>query len=334
MIKQDTSTMALDDLYRDRKVLVTGGGGFLGQRLTGRLRSLGAKIIAPRRAECDLTRFESCLQLLENNPVDLVIHGAALSGGIRIMRERSGEIFFSNAMMGIGMMEAARRCGVTKFVAIGSSCAYPGHLEGELEERSLWDGPPHESVAPLAVAKRLAQIQGLTYRQQWGFVSVQLILPSLYGPGDTFNLSSAHVASSLIRKFVEAQSQSMREVECWGTGRPVREFLFIEDAVEGILEASAVYDDTQPLNIGTGQPTTIRNLAEIVKELTGYGGEIRWDTTKPDGQLVKVLSVKRCHSILRWRAKTSLAEGLSRTVAWYRDHKDEADSSGGQVRSG
>ncbi|MBI4861414.1 MAG: NAD-dependent epimerase/dehydratase family protein [Candidatus Riflebacteria bacterium] len=312
--------------FDGRKVVVTGGAGFLGSRIVRRLERQGAEVFAPRKAQYDLTSFESCLKLLQEHPAQIVFHAAALSGGIRVMQQRAGEIFFANAMMALGMMEASRRSGVEKFIAIGSSCAYPGELQGELEEKDLWAGPPHESVATLGVVKRMVQTMGMAYRRQWSFSSIQLILPSLYGPGDTFNFDSAHVASSLIRRCVEAQLESRTFIECWGTGQPVREFLFVEDAADGVLEAADVYNEPIPLNIGTGLRTSIRNLAETIQKLSGFAGEVRWDASKPDGQMVKVLSVKRCRHLLQWRATTPLGAGLGRTIQWYRENKAEADS--------
>ncbi len=312
--------------WQRKRVVVTGGAGFLGMHLCQRLQKQSATVFVPRKAECNLVGFDEALRYLQQVRPNVVIHGAAYYGGIGFNQLYPGTIFFENLVMGANVMEAARRCDVEKFVAVGTACSYPGYLEGELSERNLWDGPPHETVINYGLTKKMMAVQGWAYKKQFGFCSNHLILTNLYGPGDTFHFDRAHVVSALIRKFVEAKMNGHRQVEVWGTGRPVREFLYVEDCADAILRAAELYDDTLPLNIGTGCGTSIRELVSLIQEITAFDGELSWNTSRPDGQMKKVLDVSRMKSVLQWVPPTDLRTGLQKTIGWYTQNKAEADS--------
>ncbi len=254
-----------------------------------------------------------------------MIHCAAFYGGIWINQLHPGRIFYENLVMGAHLMESARRGGVEKFVGIGTACSYPGYLEGVLKEADLWNGPVHESVMNYGLTKKMMAIQGWAYQKEYGFNALHLILTNLYGPRDTFHIRRAHVLPALIKKFVEAREQKAREVEVWGTGKPVREFLYVEDCAMGILLAAEKLKDPAPMNLGTGVGTSIRELVTEIQELTGYQGELRWDREKPDGQMMKVLDISRMKECLQWQSAVSLREGLQKTIAWYKEHKTQAD---------
>lgn len=308
-----------------QRIVVTGGAGFLGSHIVERFRAAGADPFVPRKKEYDLTRFEDALRCLQHAQPKVVIHGAANYGGIGYNQLYPGTIFYENLVMGANVMEAARQCKVDKFVAIGTACSYPGYLEGELREENLWDGPPHETVINYGLTKKMMAIQGWAYKRQFGFRSVHLILTNLYGPRDSFHPDRSHVVSALIRKLVEAKMGAQTEVEVWGTGKPIREFLYVEDCADAILRAAESYDDTMPLNIGTGRGTSVSGLVTLIQELTGFKGELRWNTSKPDGQMKKVLDVTRMSHALKWAPPTDLRAGLHKTIQWYEANKAEAD---------
>lgn len=307
------------------KVLVTGGSGFLGRHVVARLEALGAAVVAPRKAEFDLTTERDASRCMSAHRPTMVIHGAAFYGGIWINQLHPGRIFYENLVMGAHVMEAARVAGVSKFVGIGTACSYPGYLEGDLAEDRLWDGPCHETVVNYGLTKKMMAVQGWAYRREYGFHAIHLILTNLYGPGDTFHIRRAHVASALVRKFVEADQRGDREVEVWGTGAPVREFLYVEDCAEAIVRAADVYDESAPINVGTGIGTSIRELAETIRDVVGAKVALRWNPDKPDGQARKVLDVSRMREALGWVPPTALHEGLRKTIAWYVANKEEAD---------
>lgn len=315
----------MSGFWNGKRVVVTGGAGFLGRFIVARLEGEGAKVFVPRRADYDLTDFSACRRLLAEHPADQLIHSAAFYGGIWINQLYPGQIFYQNLIMGAQLMEAARLAGVGKFVQIGTACSYPGYLEGELKEENLWDGPLHESVFHYGLTKKILNIQGRAYKKQYGFNSIHLILTNLYGPYDTFNPERSHVVSALIRKVVEAKQQGAEEVEVWGSGRPIREFLYVEDCAQAVVLAAERYGDLTPLNISCGEGTSIRQLVETICRLVGYRGQLRWNGDKPDGQLKKVLDIRRLRETLQWRPPTSLEEGLRKTIAWYVAHKEEAD---------
>lgn len=305
--------------WDEKKVLVTGGAGFLGSSLVRTLERHGLakeNIIAPRSRDLDLRRWENCVEAVQD--VDLVIHLAAKVGGIGYNMENPGSLFYDNAIMGIQLMEAARQASVEKFVAVGTICAYPKFTPVPFREEDLWEGYPEETNAPYGLAKKMLLVQAQAYRQQYGFNAIYLLPVNLYGPGDNFNPASSHVIPALIKKFVEAVENGARIVEVWGTGAASREFLYVDDAAEGIALAAERYDKPDPVNLGAGFEITIRDLATLIADLTGFTGEIFWDTAKPDGQPRRCLAVSRAEQEFEFRAKTSFEDGLKATVEWYR----------------
>ena len=313
------------DFWADKRVVLTGGSGFLGSQLASRLRGRVKELGLPRSADYNLVRIEDCERCMRDFRPDVVIHGAAFYGGIWINQLYPGRIYYENLVMGANVMEAARLAGVGKVVQIGTACSYPGYLENLLKEENFWDGAPHETVWNYGLTKKMMSVQGWAYKKQYGMDSIHLILTNLYGPGDSYNPDRSHVAAALVRKFVEAVLEGRPTVEVWGTGKPVREFMYVEDCAEAILLAAARYDDLTPMNIAPGEGVSIRELAALLRDVTGFGGEMTWNTSKPDGQMVKVLDATRMKSRLHWTPPTSLREGLTRTVAWYRANKAEAD---------
>ena len=305
--------------WDEKKVLVTGGAGFLGSSLVRTLERHGLakeNISVPRSRDLDLRRWENCVEAVQD--VDLVIHLAAKVGGIGYNMENPGSLFYDNAIMGIQLMEAARQASVTKFVAVGTICAYPKFTPVPFREKDLWDGYPEETNAPYGLAKKMLLVQAQAYRQQYGFDAIYLLPVNLYGPGDNFNPASSHVIPALIKKFVEAVEEGKENVEVWGTGAASREFLYVDDAAEGIALAAERYNKPDPVNLGAGFEITIRDLATLIADLTGFTGEIVWDTTKPDGQPRRCLAVSRAEQEFGFRAKTSFEDGLKATVEWYR----------------
>lgn len=301
-----------------RRILVTGGAGFLGRHVCDAVRGFDpAAILVPRRAECDLTEQAQVRRLLDEQRPDVVIHLAAVVGGIGANRANPGRFFYENAVMGILLMEEARRRGVQKFVTACTVCAYPKFTPVPFREDDLWNGYPEETNAPYGLAKKMLLVQAQAYRQQYGFKAVTLLPVNLYGPHDNFDPASSHVIPALIRKVVEARDAGRPFVEVWGTGSASREFLFVRDAAEGFVAAAERYDDPDPVNLGSGREITIRDLADQIRELCGYRGELRWDATKPDGQPRRCLDTSRATDRFGWTAKTEFADGLRETIAWY-----------------
>ena len=305
--------------WADRRVLITGGNGFLGGFLRDRVaREQPAAILTPRTSDLDLRDGVAIRGYLERERPNLVIHAAAVVGGIGANRDHPGRFFYENAIMGLQLIEESRRAGVEKLVCIGTVCAYPKVTPIPFREDELWNGYPEETNAPYGVAKRALLVQLQAYRQEYGFNGVFLLPVNLYGPRDNFDLQTSHVIPAMIRKFAEAVEAKRDRVELWGDGSPTREFLYVEDAAEGIVLAAERYNDAEPVNLGRGEELSIRDLAATIARLVGFSGEIVWDTTKPNGQLRRMLDVSRAEERFGFRAGTTFAEGLRRTVGWWR----------------
>ena len=304
--------------WSGKSVLVTGGAGFLGRHVVAVLRERGAdRIFVPRSADFDLREKDAIIRALNWSKPDIIIHLAAVVGGIGANRENPGRFFYDNAIMGIQLMEQARRFGVEKFVTIGTVCSYPKHTPVPFREDDLWNGYPEETNAPYGLAKKMLLVQGQAYRQQYGFNAIHLLLVNLYGPGDNFDPATSHVIPALIKKCIDARERGDDHIIVWGTGSASREFLYVRDAAEGIVLATERYDDPEPVNIGSGQEITIRELVELIKELTGFRGDVRWDTSKPDGQPRRRLDTSRARERFGFEARTDLRTGLRATIDWY-----------------
>ena len=299
-------------------VLVTGGGGFLGSRLVERLRKAGHEPFVARRHDYDLTVAGEAERLFADAQPELVFHLAAEVGGIGANRANPGRYWYANLLMGTHVLEQSRLSGVGKLVLLGTICAYPKFAPVPFSEDDLWNGYPEETNAPYGVAKKALLVGAQAYREQYGLNAIYLLPVNLYGPGDNFDLENSHVIPALVRKMIEAQDRGEREVVLWGDGSATREFLYVEDCAEGIFLAGERYDGPEPVNLGTGEEIAIRDLAELVAELTGYQGEIVWDTSKPNGQPRRRLDVSRAERLFGFSAATGLREGVERTVAWYR----------------
>jgi GDP-L-fucose synthase len=307
-----------------RRLMITGGDGFLGHNLVTALKQKGAQhIFVPTIEKYDLTRIEAVKQAYQDGRPDIVIHLAAKVGGIGINREKPGEFFYDNLMMGVQLMEQARLVGVEKFVSIGTICAYPKFTPVPFKEENLWDGYPEETNAPYGLAKKMLLVQGQAYRQQYNFNAIYLLPVNLYGPGDNFNPRSSHVIPALIKKCVDAINQGEQQIVAWGTGSASREFLYVEDAARAIALATEKYDKAEPVNLGSAMEITIKNLLGLIAELTGYQGEIIWDTSKPDGQPRRSLDTSRAKQEFGFEAKTNFHEGLRKTIDWYLAHRHE-----------
>lgn len=309
-------------ILENKRILITGGTGFLGSHLVTALERRGVsreRLTVPGKAERDLRSWEDCQAIVEGQ--DIVIHLAAVVGGIGINREKPGEFFYDNLMMGAQLMEAAQLAGVQKFVALGTICAYPKFTPVPFREEDLWNGYPEETNAPYGLAKKMLLVQAQAYRQQYGFNAIYLLPVNLYGPGDNFDPHSAHVIPALIKKCVEAMENEQKHIVVWGDGSPTREFLYVEDCAEAIILATQHYNEPEPVNVGSGLEISIKDLVQLIARLTGFKGEIIWDTDKPNGQPRRRLDVSRAERYFGFKAKTSLEEGLKRTIAWYMNHR-------------
>ena len=303
-----------------KRVAVTGGAGFLGRFVVGRLKKFaGVEVFVPRSRDYDLVTESGVARMLEDARPDLVIHLAAVVGGIGINQKNPGKFFYENLMMGTQLIEQSRVRGVRKFVATGTVCAYPKFTPTPFREDDIWNGYPEETNAPYGLAKKMMLVQAQSYREQYGFNAIYLLPANLYGPGDNFDLESSHVIPALIRKCVEAEREGREYVEVWGTGNVSREFLYVEDCAEGIVRAARDYDEGDPINLGTGRETVIRDLVHTIARLSGFRGDIRWQSDRPDGQPRRRLDVTRAEQRLGFVARTPLEDGLRRTIDWYRE---------------
>jgi GDP-L-fucose synthase len=305
----------------DRRVMVTGGGGFLGRAVVGRLETDGATVFVPRSAAYDLRTREGVAAALADGRPEIVVHLAAVVGGIGANRENPGRFFYENAIMGFELMEASRRAGVGKFVQVGTVCSYPKFTPVPFHEDDLWSGYPEETNAPYGLAKKMLLVQGQAYREQYGFDVIHLIPVNLYGPGDNFDPASSHVIPALIKKCIDAREAGEDHIVVWGTGSASREFLYVDDAARGIVLATERYDGADPVNLGVGSEITIRDLVTLIARLTGFRGELRWDATKPDGQPRRALDTSRARDRFGFEAGTRFEDGLRATIDWYEDHR-------------
>jgi GDP-L-fucose synthase len=313
-----------EEFWADRRVCVTGGDGFLGSYVQEVLRERGARdIFVPLVEEYDLTKIENIRRMLEDSQPDVIIHLAALAGGIGANRARPAEFFYKNIMMGVPLMHEAWERDVEKFVAIGTICAYPKFTPVPFKEENLWDGYPEETNAPYGLAKKMLLVQAQAYRDQYGFNAIYLLPVNLYGPRDNFDLQTSHVIPALIRKMIEAQQRGDDQVILWGDGSPTREFFYAGDAARGIVMAAERYNGREPVNLGAGMEISIKKLAETIAELTEFEGEIIWDTSKPNGQPRRGLDVSRAKEYFGFEAQMPFEEGLKRTVKWFREHQEQ-----------
>lgn len=310
--------------WTEKRVVVTGGAGFLGSFVVEQLRAKGCKnIVIPRSTDYDLVQMDAVKQLYSDAKPDLVIHLAARVGGIGANQANPGRFFYDNLMMGTQLIEVGRQVGLKKFVALGTICAYPKFAPIPFKEDDIWNGYPEETNAPYGLAKKMMLAQSQAYRQQYGFNSIVLFPVNLYGPRDNFDLKTSHVIPALIRKFGEAKDLKKDHVELWGDGSPSREFLYVEDAAEGILLAAEQYNDSLPVNLGTGEEVAIRDLAELIAKEVGFAGPIKWDTNKPNGQPRRCLDVTRAKELFGFQARHRLREGLKKTVQWFQDNRNK-----------
>ena len=313
------------EFWREKTVVVTGGAGFLGTSVVERLRVRGAaRIVVPRSRECDLRREASVAELLRDARPHVIFHLAAVVGGIGANSEQPGRFFYDNLMMGALLMEQARLAGVDKFVSVGTVCSYPKFTPVPFREDDLWTGYPEATNAPYGLAKKMLLVQGQAYRAQYGFNAVHLLPANLYGPRDNFDPSSSHVIPALIKKCVDAVDAGASQIECWGSGQATREFLYVDDAAEGIVLAAERYDGAEPVNLGAGFEISICDLVHHIARLTGFDGRVEWDHSKPDGQPRRSLDTTRATESFGFLATTSFKVGLRRTVRWYRAHRAAA----------
>jgi GDP-L-fucose synthase len=306
------------DFWQKRRVVVTGGAGFLGSYVVEKLRQRGCQqLVVPRSREYDLREKSEIVRLLHEVRPHLIIHLAAVVGGIGANRKHPGQFFYDNAMMGIQLIEEARGAEVEKFVCAGTICAYPKYTPVPFQEQNLWNGYPEETNAPYGLAKKMLLVQLQAYRQEYGFRGIYLLPVNLYGPRDNFDLESSHVIPAIIRKVVEARRRGEETIRAWGTGQVSREFLYVEDAAEGIVLAAERYEKPEPVNLGSGQEITIRDLVHLIAELSGFKGQVEWDTSQPDGQPRRCLDITKARHEFGFLAQTTLSAGLKNTIAWY-----------------
>lgn len=310
--------------WSNKRIVVTGGNGFLGEVVVEKLRARGcSQIFVPRSADYDLRDQDQIRRLYNEAQPHIVMHLAAVVGGIGANRSNPGRFFYDNAIMGIQLMEYARQAGIEKFVALGTICAYPKFASIPFREDELWNGYPEETNAPYGLAKKMMLVQAQSYREQYGFNAIYLLPVNLYGPRDNFDLETSHVIPALIRKCADAKAQGLSEVVLWGDGTPTREFLYVDDAAEGILLATERYDGDLPVNLGTGEEITIKELAEMIATAVGYEGKFIWDSSKPNGQPRRCLDVSRAKQLFGFEAQHRLRDGIPKTVQWFLTHRRE-----------
>jgi GDP-L-fucose synthase len=308
------------DFWKNKRVCVTGGAGFLGSFVLAALQQRGAaQVFVPKIEEYDLVNPADIQRMYDEAQPNIIIHLAALAGGIGANRARPADFFYINLMMGVQLMHEAWKREVEKFVAIGTVCAYPKFTPIPFREENIWDGYPEETNAPYGLAKKMLLVQAQAYREQYGFNAIYLLPVNLYGPRDNFDLQTSHVIPALIRKYIDAQEKGQKEVILWGDGSPTREFLYAGDAAEGILTAAERYNGSEPVNLGSGQEISIKDLSELIARLTGYQGKLVWDTSQPNGQPRRALDTSRAAEYFGWRASVPFEEGLRQTIAWYRE---------------
>lgn len=308
--------------WHDKRVVVTGGAGFLGSFVVEKLQERGAaEIIVPRSHEYDLREIEAIRDLLRDASPNIILHLAARVGGIGANREHPADFFYDNLMMGVQLLHESWRAGVQKFVALGTVCAYPKFTPVPFKEEDLWNGYPEETNAPYGMAKKMMLVQSQGYREQYGFNSIFLLPVNLYGPRDNFDLHSSHVIPALIRKYVEARDEGRPFIEAWGDGSPTREFLYVEDAAKGILLAAERYNASDPVNLGSSYEISIRDLSETIARLTRFEGEVRWDTSKPNGQPRRKLDTGKAKQLFGFESQTTFEEGLRKTIVWYEHNR-------------
>jgi GDP-L-fucose synthase len=316
---------------RETRIAVTGGTGFLGRHVTAALAARGyTQVIALGSRDYDLTQSAESRRMLDERRPEVIVHLAAVVGGIGANRIHPGTFFYKNLMMGSLLMEHARHAGVKRFLSVGTICSYPKFTPVPFEESELWNGYPEETNAPYGLAKKMLLVQSQAYRQEFGFDAVNVMLVNLYGPGDNFDPETSHVIPALIRKCVEAAERGDEAIEVWGTGNATREFLYVEDAAQGIATAMERLLDSEPVNLGAGREISIRDLAGLIAERSGFRGKLRWDATKPDGQPRRCLDTTRARERLGWEATTPFEEGLERTIAWYRRERASSAAVAGR----
>jgi dTDP-glucose 4,6-dehydratase/GDP-L-fucose synthase len=307
-----------------KQVIVTGGSGFLGSHVVEELESRGYdEIFVPRSSEYDLRKKPSVKRLYDEVDPQLVIHLAGTVGGIGVMNDKPGEIFYDNTKMALELIDSAQKRDIEKFVSVGSVCAYPKHTPVPFDEDDLWDGYPEETHAPYGIAKKLPLVQSRAYQKQYGFNGIYLLPVNLYGPRDDFDLKTAHVIPAIIRKVDRAKQENKDSITAWGTGEPTREFLYVEDAAEAIVKATEAYENPDPVNLGSGEEISIKRLIEMIVEKMEFNGTIEWDTSKPDGQPRRCLDTTRAKERFGWSASTEFEEGLESTIEWYRSNREE-----------